>query len=163
MPFDIDPYTQVYRALWNMLIESPELSRLVRIGNRIRWDEQDPDPQKHALSDADLPEIQLDPVAGEVNLTGSSTSVACEQAFQLQLTSNDSRLHLSAFPLKWALIKTLSRWRSALGLAFVKQIRLGDVIDIHAADDPDRGAAGWSMTLTISVEMWIAQADVEAE
>lgn len=163
----IDPFTQVYDALWS-LAETPRVTSLVRVGNRIKLDSTPPTAGlKDQISQADVPELVLALTATSGNWLGTSSSSSFIRQYQWQVSSGDmkpSRL----LALEWALNCAMVNWPSVLaaltwyGEPFVKRAQL--VSAEHGESDPERnrGIRGWSALWTAEVEMHFRTRDMLA-
>ena len=155
-----DPFTQTLNRLWELLESHAPLADMVRLGNRIKLAGANGDPYKPQVMAADLPEVLIEPAGGQVDLFATSTSTRAVQDYAVTAVTGDLRVHTLLFPLKWELVKALSRSGDNLGLPFVRKVRIAE-----QADRADRGksarAAGWSLRLIVSVEMWFASAELQ--
>jgi len=147
-----DPFTETYNAIWTALEASPEFAATVKPGNRIRFSEDSRPFVKGTLQDGDLPEVTVLP-AGGVYSNFSSTSGVCKQVFLVRCVTGGTRLDLSAFPLKWAILQALVAAGSTLNCPHVINTLIGDVTDLWNAPEDNRAAKGWSFQLTITVDI----------
>ena len=82
-----DPFSQVYDAVWKALQAHKPLMDLLRPGNRIRFDDTEPnDPEKENVREGDLPELMLSPAGIEGQPWATSSSSQLTQGLELQLT-----------------------------------------------------------------------------
>lgn len=142
-----DPFTTVYNRLWDLLENNGELASLVKIGNRIKSTK---DAAKKTYSNADLPELRIEPSGGKCEIKKTNTTMPITQNFSVVCTTGDLRVHKSFLPVKWALLNALTDTIGNLGLSFVRHIALTDVVD---GANSER-FPGWNTAFEISVEMW---------
>ncbi len=148
-----NPFGLLYNAIWAALISEHEFARRVTPGNRERFDlSDDPDPRPDVLPDGAAPAVSVLPASSLANLTASSTSAHVTQNFVVSCESNDLRLGVDVFPLKWAILRAMAiAGATNLGLDFVKKITILDSVE-GIADNERRGREGWAAITTISVE-----------
>jgi len=151
-----DPYTQVIEKLWTLIEADSTLAGLVKAGNRIKFTGDGQLPMKTNPTDGDWPQLMIIPVGGPANPHTSSTSSEATQRFDFSLHTGNMMVDASLFPVKWALFKVLARAvLNELGLPFVTNADMRDdgveVFDARAEEQ--RGTKGWSLGLTVTVEM----------
>ena len=91
--FDLDPFTLVYDALWELLDSSARLRELVKAGNRInlnRYDDRH--PIKEEVSSADLPELIIIPVSGGETKQTSGARILV-QRYRIILSTCEQRVN----------------------------------------------------------------------
>lgn len=142
-----DPFTTVYNRLWDLLENNGELASLVKIGNRIKSTK---DAAKKTYSNADLPELRIEPSGGKCEIKKTNTTMPITQNFSVVCTAGDLRVHKSFLPVKWALLNALTDTTGNLGLSFVRHIALTDVVD----GANNERFPGWNTAFEINVEMW---------
>lgn len=157
----IDPFTEVYGKIWDLLEAHEGFTSLIRLGNRIRLDGSRKEPRKERVLDADLPEVVLLPAAGEAEPFATSDSVRLAQQYELQATSGDIRIDTAFFPLKYELIKALCRAEENLGLAYVTNVRVLTVTDNLPDAEAERGLPGWVLRIVIAVDMWFDRSTLQ--
>lgn len=151
----IDPFSEVYNALFDALIEEHEIERRIAPRSRIRFDGDKPHPAAEKIGTADVPEVMLFPGRCAYGLTHTSDSARIEQVFQLRIATHDLRLDRDLFPVKWAAVRAMYRASPTLGLDTVKKVTLVDSIDSFDDADANRGTPGWSALMTILVTLFI--------
>jgi hypothetical protein len=156
-----DPFTQTLNKLWDLLESHEEFTNLVRLGNRVKLTAADPDPYKPRAQSADLPEVRVEPNGGQAELFATSTSTRAVQNYAILVTTGDLRVNKLLFPLKWELMKALSKSGDNLGLAFVKKVRIGELTESTERKGAP-GTRGWSGTITVTVEMWFPNSQLQA-
>jgi hypothetical protein len=145
-----DPFTLVYRRLWQTLEEHAGFASLVRLGNRVRTGDAAP---AGALP-ADRPQVELRPGAARVRLFDTSTSSVVEQDFTLALRCGERRPEAELFPLRWQVLRALASAGDSLTLPFVEKVRVRD--DRLTLPDPASRSAepgGWQALITLAVQM----------
>lgn len=165
----MDPFSLVYTALYELVIASPRLTELVKVGNRIRFDSAtDRDPLKQNVLDADTPELILADQAVTVNLHGTSSGTKIVRQYAFLLATGDMRINERLHPVEFALCCALSRWKESLtalqweGRSFVKRLDVTSVAQGQSDPERNRGIKGWSAVWQCEVEMYLSTADMIA-
>lgn len=167
-----DPFSLVYTALYDMAVACEPLADMVKLGNRIRFDGDTPDPAKRdAVQDADLPELVLVPETGSVNLHGNSSSSRFVRQYAFMISTGTNKLNELLNPLEWALCCGLARWRSAITdlrwpegsgeTSFVKRVDVISATQGQSDPERNRNIRGWSAVWRCEVEMYIRTADMK--
>lgn len=171
MPALSDPFTMVFSALWELTLSSPELSTVVRLGNRIRYDEKrQRDPTKKHVGDADLPELVLtcETLTGMLGSTSSGSEVS--RRFSWIISTGDMRVGERLLPIEWSLFRALHRWPEVLGSlrwpstassTFVKQLTNVNATSGLLNQEHNRGIKGWVSVWTVDVKMYFSRSDLE--
>lgn len=164
---EVDPYTKVYDALWELVKASSSLTALVTIGNRINLNEKDnPYPLKLEVSDADVPEMILTSTGMSAKIMHNSSGSSCIRTYQFLISTGDMRLGQKLLPIEWMLFAALCDWKAKLGALTWKGYRFCKRLDVTSVDngfaDPERnrGIQGWSAIWGIEVEMHFPTADL---
>ena len=163
--FTTDPFTQVYDRLWALLEADGGFAARVRKGNRINLQAASSgstDPRRQSVQDGDLPEVTLEQTGGPVDLFDTSGSAAIVEHYEVRITTGDPRPHKALNPVKWRVLKALSRTANNLGLPFVRHVHVTAATDRTADRKLDRGTAGWSAVITVRVEMAVTRAELQA-
>jgi len=155
-----DPFTETLNKLWDLLESHAGFTRLVSLKNRIKLTGRNPVPYRAQAQSADLPEVLIEPAGGEVHLFVTGSSSRAVQDYAIVITTDDLGVSRTLFPLKWELMKALSKSGDSLGLSFVKKVRIKELTE-RESGRTDRRAAGWSASLVVSVEMWFANAQLQ--
>lgn len=160
---DLDPFSLVYRAVWNSLHENALFALIVPKANRGRWD-SDRDPSRQNPQDANFPWVEIQPTGGVWGVL-SSDSMRIVQTFDIEVEGSEPRVHRLYFPLKWALLQWATERQQdtrpgcGLDLPFVADVSF-------AASFEDRRQARssttlvWYHLLTVSVEMHLSRAGI---
>ena len=151
--FSIDPYTQVYNKLWELLGANGDFARLVKVRNRINLQDTSPDPLKRNIQDADAPEVAITQAGGPINLWGTSATVLASESYRISVATMDERPNKGLNQLKWAIIQALAASDANLGLAFVLNTTCESVKDSLGDVTENRGTSGWSAVVQIKIDM----------
>lgn len=165
----IDPFTRILKQLWAVVLGEPDVTSLVRAGNRIRrvllaseLSETTKTP-KDEITSADLPEIDIVPAGGLVQLPGSSGGAFVQQSFEVQIAVETARLDVGFFPLYWAVLRAFIKADCRLGLDFVEGITLTQYTTDANTMAILRGLEGWSALLGIDVKMRFTKSNIDNE
>ena len=166
-----NPFTMVYTELWTILEQRSELSQLVAVGNRIRYD-QTRDPHKRTISTADVPEILIAPESLVSNLKSSSSSTSIDVTYGVVTATGDYRYTDFLAQVQWMLFGTLIDWRNTLGQltwqgkSFVIGVRIDTetlgFTDLDAIQEVER-KQGWTSLLQFTVNMMFKTSDVQLQ
>ena len=159
---DLDPFTQMYNALWQLAIDNAEFAALVKLKNRIRYDEEtDRGPAKRDISSEDTPEVQLSAVGTIANLNSTSSTSEFIKQYQFVISTGDLRLQKALFPIEFALLRALRKWQEITpaltygGVTFVKNVEVVTASEGVSDPEKNRGIKGWGAILNIDVKMII--------
>ena len=162
-----DPFTAVYRGLWQLLEAHPGFASAVRPGNRLKLVDGEPHA-KDQVSTADLPEVRIVPSGASSHLRRTSTTSGVTKAWTIQVATGDKRLDERLYPLEWIILCAMQRWPEVLGAlvwADRKYVAAVQVLE-HAEGQTDRdlvrGIDGWTAVMTVRVEMTFLTADMLA-
>lgn len=162
-----NPLIIIYDALWDLLESSNEFKRLVRPGNRIRFDTRD--PIKSEVQAGDLPEVRIVPVTSKPHLQSSSSSTFIVETFEIQISTGDLRYTELLFPVKWAIYCAMANWMNVLRTlkwhdkVFVLNTKPNVVTDGASKADMDRRIVGWASVWSCEVMMCFATTDMIGE
>ena len=157
-----DPFTQTIEKIWELLEADTAVAALVKKGNRVKLTGDGQVPIKSSVQDGDMPELIIEPAGGPMNPHATSTSVSITPRFAITTATGNLMVDAKLFPLKWALLKALFKMcNDNLDLAFVTN---ADIVDpaaegYDAAGAEQRGTSGWSLGLTVQVEMSFVRTD----
>src|SRR5262245_5922057 len=119
----IDPFTELYKAIWSHLAQSPRLSSLVKLRNRIDYSEENKrDPRRLNATTADLPEATLVPAAMTPFNWATSHSWQFTVNFELQVLTGSLRVDQNLFPIQWATVAALTDTENDMQLPNVVRI-----------------------------------------
>ncbi len=164
----INPFTMVYDALWELFEQYPDVDNIVRVGNRIKYNEsRTGNPLPEHVMDADLPELVLaSDGTGQVNLHQSSCTSSITRTFAWLISTGDFRLNARLLPLEWMIFVAMHDFQSVLSAlkwddeSFVTRADLLE--STNGLSDPDRNRkiTGWSAVWRVEVEMHFRHAAI---
>lgn len=168
MPHEVDPYTTIYRMLWDLVENHKPLARLVKVENRLRFD-QERDPVKTVIAEEDLPELRLMPQGSVSGFQITSSSTKIVQTLQWGVATGDLRLDFLSYPVVWELLRAMSKW-SAIRKNYTWNTKVF-IIRVWPVDhqvgmldaDMNRGIKGWSTLLTMNVETFFTTLDMQGD
>lgn len=165
-----NPLQLVYSALRTLPEGHPRFRELVRVGNRIGFDDQDDrDPLKSVVADADLPEAVLEVQTAMVKMHSTSSTSSMTQQFAWLISTGDQRVTDRLLEVEWTIFVGMLDWQRVLGAlrwhgkSFCKRT---DIVSCSAGlSDParNRGIKGWSAIWRCEVEMHFATKDLLEE
>jgi len=166
---DVDPFSMVYSALWKMAEETALLTDLVKLGNRIRYDTMDSNPEKRAYMEADCPELVLQGSGVAGNLWATSTASSVTRRYSWIIVSGDMRVTEKLLPVEWSLFVAMHGWKEVLGALrwnnknFVTRMNLTEVQEgILRPIEPADGPRGWYALWGIEVDLNFDTKDLQA-
>lgn len=161
----IDPFTQVYRYVFDQLKNNIDLASIVPASNFIDYTRQRVG-QKGALAPNDFPSILVAPAGGEIQLKWTSDGGRILQVFEISvatgdvaLSRTDSDVQNLYFPLKWLILKALfplvgnGPFQSTdinFGISNLRVVSAEETIV-----DADRGKDGWFAVFNVEVDILI--------
>jgi hypothetical protein len=157
---DVDPFTQVHRAIAKAILADARVAEQVKANNVVTWDNTR-GPIKERLTTADLPELQLRAGTLAVNLGSKSCGTELTRAYSLVLNTGEQQLSVNLYPLEWALIGVAYRLKFEYllsGLLYKKRSFVTDCNIVSAeaglsSADDNRGITGWTALWTLEVQM----------
>lgn len=163
-----NPFTLVYTGLWSLVESNSDLTDLVAVGNRIRYDTvANRNPEKRSAMTADYPELVLvsDGLTGNMHATSSSGFVIRNYSFYI--TTGDLRMTEVLLQVEWELWRALNNWKSVLpalewnGIRFVKRCNINTITNgTIRAEDRTEGPLGWVAIWSLEVEMHFPTASI---
>lgn len=161
-PYDPDPFTQVYDALWAALRNFAPVTQVVLALNQIDHTreagaENFPYEDQESLNDTNL--LRLDPDYGEFDLHTHPDTSEVEIRFSLMIMTTEERLNLMFFPLLWNCMRAVTRVGHDLGLDFVQNTRI-ERFDSERDDGDQENQANWRGSLSILVTMSFDKTDL---
>lgn len=169
MATQLDPFTEVYNALYDAFEAEHEIERRIVPRSRVRLDGDGPNPTRVKVASADMPELRLDPGSCLSELFHTSTGAKIVQDYLLTMSSQEVRVQRDIFPIKWAVLRAISKGSPKLGLTYVKRVDVMDSVDeldqeaARGRTAGSRGTPGWEFTMTIQVTMFIARSRLTRE
>lgn len=150
---NLDPFTRVYNAIMALFADHDGVRDLVKPGNLIGYASDSADPIKGNIQPGDLPEIEVRPAGGEVQLWKTSDSTEVLRRYVVGITTGELRVHESLFPLEWELLRALASTTNNLGLPFVVNVHIEGFDEDPEATDRHRGTKGWVALFSVIVQM----------
>lgn len=164
----MDPFSQVYNALWSLAEGSDRLTEMVRLGNRIKFNQTDySNPLKNEVGEADLPELVLVSTGSSGNIHQTSCSSMFTRTYEWIIATGDASVINVLLPLEFILFAAMTNWQSVLGpltwqgLSFVKRANLLNINNGLTDSERNRGIVGWSAIWGIEVEMHFETRDLQ--
>lgn len=163
----MNPFTQVYNALWSVMESWPPFADSVKVGNRIKFGGKIREIIKQEVASSDLPEVRLVVEDATPHLQRTSNSTSVLMTLQWQVFTGDQRLDAILFPLKWEMLRAMSTWEAVLGAltwndaVFAKLYRAGLAADDVLQIDLARGIKGWATIWSCTVELWFRTLDLQ--
>jgi hypothetical protein len=165
----MNPFDQVFSALWTLAEASRPLKELVKVGNRIKFNQDDSrDPLKQQVADADLSELILTSEGiTAINMHATSCSSMIARQYSWMITTGDYRISYRLNPLEWALYCAMTDWKSVLGSLkwndydFVKDMNFVSASEGLSDATRNRGIKGWSALWSCNVKMHFKTADLQ--
>lgn len=160
-----DPFLLLYRKLWDVVQDHPDLGTYVKTKNQIEFDTTRR-PVKETVASADLPELMLIPnsIVGNLHRTSSSTSFTI--TYQWVLTLGDLRVDTHLFPLQWILVSSMTRamidvlsltWNSK---EYVRRFDLTGNITGESQSQRQSNIKGWSTVQSVEAELYFTTSDL---
>lgn len=156
-----DPFSMVYTALWDLAEAYDGLTELIKIGNRIRYDSDNRQPEKRTTQDADMPELILTTTGLSANIWDSSSTSKVVRRYSWIAYTGDYRVDCRLFPVEWALFVAMHGYKQVLNALeyrdarFCKRTNILDVINgvIRPEHTSQVAPRGWSAVWACEVEM----------
>lgn len=162
-----DPFSILYSELWGMCDKHPVLSRHVKTGNRIRFDNDElRQPMKTSIAASDLPELMLDSIGLSVNLAQSSCSTSVVKRFRWILSTGDRRVTEFLYPLEFALVSAFANIHKPLyqlqwqGKTFITNVQPGELTEGMSVPQQNRNINGWSLIWPFDITMSFATKEI---
>ena len=159
----LDPFTQVYEALWAMLEAHTGFTALVKIGNRIKHDEGKKDPEKKEVSGAALPEVRIVDIGGTGENIRTSNGLTVLETFQIQVSTEYRTLYGDGhglYPVRYEIMKAFGGHKTALGsiadgsTTIQCVFRWSEFTSGLFNQELTRSIEGWVGIMNCEVEMW---------
>lgn len=155
-----NPFTILYRGLWQWVDLNPQLSGMVAPKNRIRYDdEKTRDPLKRTASTADLPELVLQPVSFTPKALSNSSHSTYTRVLRWIVNTGDRRITAGTHDIEWFLFLSSIKFRPDIlnlefnGGKFIHDFRIGEGTQADGDVFNRNSIAGWVSIMEISVEM----------
>lgn len=152
----LDPFSQVYNALWKMVNRNKNLNDYLPKGNRIRFEhESDVDTAK---SDAQMPELALLCGGGSFGGKDNSTTRSVTRNYLWALTTGDFRINPVFNKISWELFRSMVDWSCVLcnltwcDCNFVQECRVVSADDSFLPQSLQENIPGWSSIWQVEVD-----------
>lgn len=154
-----NPFQMVWDALWRMAEANETLAEIVKLRNRIRYDEV-LGPKREAV-DSDFPELVLLSSGGGANIMNSSGTTKVERKYTWAISTAEYEINYYNL-IAWELFRAMISWNTELcalewpessGWHFVVRTNVLDIDEGTIALDEHRNIAGWAGMWQIDVEM----------
>lgn len=160
MPTSIykDPFSLVYKGLWELVDRNNNLDRLVPAGNRIRYD--NPAPDKDVISDADTPELSLMRSSTTFDEKTNSSGTGLKAVYTWAIASGSLEIEPVFNPITFELFRSMVDYKCVLcslqwcDCSFVQDLKLLSSQEATRLQDVNRGLEGWASLLEVEVEMF---------
>lgn len=165
---DVNPLTQVHRALWSILLARADLTADVPAANRVKLTEVDiVRAEKAELHHADVPEVRVARV-GLLPVHDRVTSLSYLRAtWEIQVTSGDMEQE-PVDDADWQIYRAMQDWRSVMASLVWKTKRFIEVDRCKAVQlrdddhETNRGMTGWVARWRGETDMWFTPSDLTA-
>ncbi len=160
-----NPFEPIHDELWKLFEANTALAALVKLGNRIKLDGKKVNPFKEQYADSDYPEIIIVPSGGQFEPVKSSDHSELVQWYDIEVNDGDLVATNKFFPLKWEIIKSLTKFAknirtNAYGSETLSYVKRVFVEDIEEAMKPKDEHVGWFGIFRISVLMTFSIEDL---
>lgn len=167
---EVPPPAQVYDALWGLAEASVYFKSLVKLGNRIKFNNPSwIPPDKPEISTSDLPEVTLIAASNQANLQANSSSSKLVYGYEWWIATGDVNVVRGILPVAWAVYCAMSGWSDIIpiltwkNLPFVKRFDFTNQSILLTDSDKNRGVRGFSFIWGCEVEMWFKSDDLKAQ
>lgn len=163
-----DPFSMTFSALWELAIKHEPLSNLIKLANRVRFDDAtNRNPIKKTAAASDHPElILISEGTGTINMRSSSCSSMIVRRYAWIINTGDLRVNHILNPVEWALFCAMNAWPNVLrelewkNQKFIKRVGLIEVQHGRLDNERITGLIGWSAVWRCEVEMHFPTADL---
>lgn len=169
MASELDPFTQVYNALYELPWARAEMCKLVERGNRVTFSGRDRSPLKDQVNVSDLPELRLIPTGSTPHIQRTSSTSTWILRFEWQLATGDQRVNKFLYPVEFELLRAMANWIPTLQALTWKDKKFAWGAPVTEArtgvteTDINRGIRGWVALWTCEVRLALTTADLISE
>jgi hypothetical protein len=155
---ELDPFTKVYDALWDLAVRNKALTDLIKVNNRIQYDKWI--GAKDDISTADLPELALIVDGGLWNFQATSSHSSFERQYDWAITTGDFTIR-DYNRIVWELCRAMTDWDRFIcpvswnGAQVVKNANQGELTEGTLRVEQNRNIRGWASIWTLNVEFMI--------
>lgn len=164
---DVNPFTAIYDALWTMAERNTTLMGLIRKGNRIQYDTAI--GPKKAISDGDLPELQLLSSGGESNIMNSSSTSKVNRRYTWGIATGEYEINPFYNTVSWELYRAMIDWDVVLCALvwpltsdwhYIVRTNLLSFDEGTMMADENKGILGWAGMWVIDIDMHFRTEDL---
>lgn len=155
---ELDPLTQVYNSLWDMLESRQAIHSMVRIGNRTKFNI--PLPLKDEVSTSDLPELRVVTSGSTPHIFRTSNSSSVVKRYEVIVITGDQRFEV-LFPLEFEILRALSTWPTKVAMLTWNSVKFVNLVrpttsfdDLLQQEALQRGIKGWITIWSVEVQMF---------
>lgn len=145
---ELDPFSQVHNALWDMIERNSELQSMLSESNKIKYDVET--SQKDQISDADLPELVLLSNGMGAGDEDNSSQRTLKRVYTWGIATGDFRINESYNKLCFELYRAMIDAEIVLcpltwkGNTFINDFRILKANEGLLMRQLERGIRGWS-------------------
>ena len=144
-----NPLTQVTDAFWDMLEGNSGFTALVAAGNRLKYDDRD--PEKDAAMYADFPWVRIRETAAQAHIYHTSNMSSFTKRYFVQVATGEQSL-VSSHDVEFEVIRAYADWVTYLtnlvwtdsNDTFVKESSLLTAEQMLDNEQVNKGIRGWS-------------------
>ncbi len=144
-----NPLTQVTDALWTMLEDNSAFAALVEPGNRIKYDDRN--PEKQARQPADYPQVRIRESGVVFRPYAASNMTSFAKHYLVQIATGE-QAYESIHDVEWEVIRAFADWETRLEALqwdvddsyFVKECTLLKAEQMLDDQEANRKIRGWS-------------------
>ena len=155
-----NPFITGYGKIWDALEAHTPLTDIVKVGNRNKLDQAQPERLKPSLQPADLPELGVVPIGFEFDVFATSTSATATKALAITMKAGDLRVQEELFILQWEVARAFGIAGVKLGLSVIERWTLTDGAEERQAFAETKGSQGWFSVATLTLFYRFAQTDI---
>ena len=150
----LDPVTCCYRRLWTLLADHTAFAALVPVGNRIRYDNDEPVPMRgrEGVAEGDRPYVECPLGGGGYDESWSSDHTQQERGFDFLVAGETQQAHRQSWPVAWEMRKALRSVGGStgtLGVPFLWDLR------VTSLEGEERDVLGGRLTATETVRVLV--------
>ena len=151
-----NPLTQVTDAFWTMLEANTSFTALVAAGNRVKYDNRD--PEKDQAMYADFPWVRIRETPAQAHLYRTSNMSSFTKQYFIQVATGE-QAYTSIHAVEWQIIRSLADWPDHLralnwdvdGSRFVVECSLLTAEQMLDNKEVNMNIRGWSTVWACSV------------
>ncbi|MEM7227254.1 MAG: hypothetical protein AAF432_00420 [Planctomycetota bacterium] len=166
MTFDVDPLTEVYNALVDVIRKSPHVQKHVEAGNIVSFGDERSSAKRSNLAkvDADMPELTIAPSGGIHEMRVTNKSAMHVERYNVFIRTGSRVAPEQMYPVRFALYRAIAAIDN-FGLDYVMAIG-SEPIEFESeppGNNEDDGPEGWQGLMAINVQMHLDRKSMAAE